>query len=353
MEITTTARDVAPGMAAIATAMARLYGYDHDPKHWSPERSLRDGGTEALEGISAFTAEDHWHYVTYGLTDLYDESERFTDANPEDSGWGFELTFRLARQPGTEAPDWPVQMLQRLAGYVFRSSNVFRSGDHMELNGPLGGLRNTALEAVLFTQDTHLEPLDTRHGQVRFVQVFAVTPDELEAVRDWRCEAFLALVAQQNKSLVTYPGRGSMLAEPAFASACREGARKDGSSHGSSFASAVSWEPVGEGGVEITVGAIAVRDMLRMLRLRLPYNRTFKLVGRRASVAFVPGLTGAWEPQGTELLVVVPWDAAGMMAEKLQPKRGRYRWPCMPDVSVVVEPTDVRGERGELVRVIG
>lgn len=348
---TTTAKDVAPGMAAIATTMAKLYGYEQEPSHWSTDDSARSGGEDPLEGVSAFPAGDHWHFVTYGLSQLYDEENSFP-ARPGVSGWGFELTFRVARHAGEEAPTWPVHMLRRLARYVYRSSNVFRAGDHMELNGPLGGLRNTQLEAVLFTKDPQLADIETRHGTVTFVQVVGATMDEVDAVRDWRCDGFLQLVSQRNPLLVTYPGRGSYLSEPEFEAACKKGARNDGSSHGSSFASVVGWERVGDG-VEITVGAIAVRDLLRMLRLRLPYNRTFKLVGRRASVIFAPGLAPGWKPEGTELVLSVPWDAASMMAETLVAERGRYEWPGLDGIAVIVEPTDVRGARGELIRVIG
>ena len=351
MDITTTAKDFAPGMAAIATSMAGLYGYDLEPRHWTREDLARGDGEDALDGVSAFPAADHWHYVTYGLTQLYDADNRFP-ARKAVSGYGFELTFRVARQQGDEAPAWPVHMLQRLARYVFRSSNVFRSGDHMELNGPLGGLRNTQLEAVLFTQDPQLPELDTRNGKVTFVQVVGATRDEVDAVRDWRCDGFLELVAERNRLLVTYPGRGSLMADEAFVAACKKGARNDGSSHGSSFASAVKWERIGDE-LEITVGAIAVRDLLRMLRLRLPYNRTFKLVGRRSSVVFAPGLAPGWKAEGSELVLAVPWDAASMMAEILRAERGRYEWPGLGAVTLVVEPTDVRGSRGELIRVIG
>ncbi len=349
MDITTTAKDFAPGMAAIATAMAKLYGYQEEPRHWTPEEE--GSAEEPLHGVSAFVAGDHWHYVTYGLTQLFDEETSFP-ARPGVSGWGFELTFRLARQAGAEPPTWPVHMLQRLARYVFRSSNIFRPGDHMELNGPMGGLRNTQLEAVLFTADPQLEPIETRNGSISFVQVVGATKDEVDAVRDWRCDGFLELAADRNPLLVTYPGRGSLLADADFAKACKKGARTDGSSHGSSFASVVRWDRLGTG-LEITVGAIAVRDLLRMLRLRLPYNRTFKLVGRGVSVVFAPGLAPGSKVEGSELVLAVPWDAASMMAETLETKRGRYEWPGLDGVTLIVEPTDVRGARGELIRVIG
>jgi len=38
------------------------------------------------------------------------------------SGFGFELTFRLRREPGeTAPPTWPATLLQALARYVFQS----------------------------------------------------------------------------------------------------------------------------------------------------------------------------------------------------------------------------------------
>lgn len=46
------------------------------------------------------------------------------------SGFGFELTFRLKREPGeTAPPTWPAELMQGLARYVFQSGKklVFQS----------------------------------------------------------------------------------------------------------------------------------------------------------------------------------------------------------------------------------
>jgi len=46
---------------------------------------------------------------------------RCTEADGS-SGFGFELTFRLRREPGeTAPPTWPATLLQALARYVFQS----------------------------------------------------------------------------------------------------------------------------------------------------------------------------------------------------------------------------------------
>jgi len=43
-------------------------------------------------------------------------------AADEASGYGFELTFRLKREPGeTAPPTWPAVLMQALARYVFQS----------------------------------------------------------------------------------------------------------------------------------------------------------------------------------------------------------------------------------------
>ncbi|MCB9623501.1 MAG: suppressor of fused domain protein [Sandaracinus sp.] len=132
-------RDAAPGATAIATALAAVHGHAQ-PHHWGPTHSVRDGGEDPLDGVSAFPSNGHWHYVTYGLTQQRAEDTSFP-FQPGLSGFGFELTFRLAHLEGQPPPVWPVVMLQRLARYVFRSSNVFRPGDHMDLQLPMGATR--------------------------------------------------------------------------------------------------------------------------------------------------------------------------------------------------------------------
>jgi hypothetical protein len=349
-----TRRDPAPGASAIATALAAVHGYVQ-PAHWGPTHSTRDGGEDPLDGVSAFPAAGHWHYVTYGLTQQRPEDASFP-FQAGLSGFGFELTFRLARFGDEPAPVWPVLMLQRLARYVFRSSNVFRPGDHMDLQGPMGGDGRTEIRGALFADDPQLGAIDTAHGTVRFVQVVGVTLDELEAVKDWSCEGFLRVLGERDPLYVTDLLRPGHLRDARFAEACRLGARADGSSHGSSFATAVRWNELlteRGPGMELVIGAIAVPDLSRALRLRLPYNRPFRLHGRRASIRLVPALAPNWKIEGSELVLGVPWDAAASLAEGLRPRRGRYEWPGMPGVSVVVEPTDVRGARGELLRVLG
>lgn len=50
------------------------------------------------------------------------------------SGFGFELTFRLKREPGeTNPPTWPATLMQALARYVFQTGKTFFSGFSWDL----------------------------------------------------------------------------------------------------------------------------------------------------------------------------------------------------------------------------
>lgn len=54
------------------------------------------------------------HAYLYGIS-------RYTGMDGP-SGYGFEITFRLKKQPGETAPPaWPAELLQQLARYVFQT----------------------------------------------------------------------------------------------------------------------------------------------------------------------------------------------------------------------------------------
>ena len=118
----------APGWNAITGALSRLYP-DQEPRHFGTLISYRLGGPDPLDGLSAWKRLEpvpHWHIVTYGFSELYEKE----NGDPETSGYGFELTFRLTCDPAEEEPpSWALNFLQNLARYVFETGNVFRDGD--------------------------------------------------------------------------------------------------------------------------------------------------------------------------------------------------------------------------------
>jgi hypothetical protein len=54
----------------------------------------------AFDGVSAYDAGDHWHFVTYGLTELYGKENKNSDV----SGFGYEFTFKLPKVSDAPPP---------------------------------------------------------------------------------------------------------------------------------------------------------------------------------------------------------------------------------------------------------
>ncbi|GAA5048761.1 suppressor of fused domain protein [Nocardia callitridis] len=205
----------APGWAAIDGALRPLYG-DTEPVRWANDQPWSGGG-DPLDGVSAYPRLDpvpHWHYISYGMTELY---EKEWDSQ-EVSGWGFEFTFRLLRDPGdTEPPRWPVTFAQNLAGYVFQSGKVFEPGQAIKANGPIAeGHRDSAIHAVCFTADPELGTIDTPHGGVRFLQIVGLTMPEYRTARGRRERGLELLnrLAPQLPLFVTDIRRGPLVPEP-------------------------------------------------------------------------------------------------------------------------------------------
>ena len=96
------ADDAAPGWDAINAALDPLYA-GQEPKHVGTIVPWMLGGADPLNGISAWKRLEpvpHWHFVTYGFSELYAKESD----DPDISGYGFELTFRLACDPAEAEP---------------------------------------------------------------------------------------------------------------------------------------------------------------------------------------------------------------------------------------------------------
>ncbi|WP_235000366.1 suppressor of fused domain protein [Virgibacillus dakarensis] len=151
---------------------------------------------------------EHWHFVTYGFLELYEKETEDT----ETSGFGFELTFRLAKvDHETEPPAWALNLLQNLARYIFGSGNIFKNGDYMDANDPICLESNTELTALAFTNDPELPSIDTPNGKVAFIQIVGITADELEAMQIWNTLGALRICKNYMPYYITDLSRKSFL----------------------------------------------------------------------------------------------------------------------------------------------
>ena len=150
----------------------------------------------------------------------------------QESGYGFELTFRLKRGAEEQPPAWPVNLLQNLARYVFSTGNGFGPGHHMSCNGPIALDTDTKLTALGFRVDPELGELDTPNGHMRFLQAVALTGDEMEAMMCWDGQRFLEELERCIPLCLTDLKRVSQMGQAAFSEAWKAGVERDGSSVG-------------------------------------------------------------------------------------------------------------------------
>jgi len=189
------------GWDAIEAALGGLYPSTLST-HFAPARKLAEGGSDPLDNINAYWNEGpipHWHYVTFGLTELYAKESK----NADTSGWGFELSFRVAAEPATPAPEWPVTMLQMLARYVFKRHLTFMPGDHIDFGGPINDDPSCNLVALAFAHDPKLRPMRTPNGDMIFVAPYGLTRDEKPTSRHARADFLLAKAQHDNPLLIT------------------------------------------------------------------------------------------------------------------------------------------------------
>ena len=105
------------GFDAIAQKLKQLYP-KQDGIFYRSIIPYMLGGNDPLDGVEIWKSETgvpHWHYVTYGYSELYEKECE----DPAVSGYGFEMTFRLKCGKEEQPPVWPVNLLQNLARYVF------------------------------------------------------------------------------------------------------------------------------------------------------------------------------------------------------------------------------------------
>ncbi|MGE5184741.1 MAG: suppressor of fused domain protein, partial [Acidobacteriota bacterium] len=228
--------DDAPGWDAIDRALAAVYGDASPHAHHGTALPYSLGGNDPLHGISVYLREEpvpHFHFVTYGFTDLF---RKETD-DPDESGFGFELTLRLRRDvDDTEVPAWPLNFLQNLGRYVFGTGNRFAAGHKMGLNGPIAVELDTRITAILFADDPELGEIDSPHGRARFVQVVGITDDEYRLIQEWSTGGLVEILRRRLPVLVTDLDRASVLDDPQLAREVRAHVEAEGSSEDLTFA---------------------------------------------------------------------------------------------------------------------
>lgn len=341
-----------PGWDAIDAAVATRYG-DRQPTCRFGPLTAEERERQPLTRIAAFYDDDNplrpsWHLVTYGFTELGSAPGSTV------SGHGFELTMRLATRPGAlRPPSWVIEFLQNLARYVERSGNRFGAGHHIDLNGPIAVGAETHIGAVVFANDPTL-PRHPRspNGSFEFLQVIGITRPELASIKAWDPGKFLRLVSERDPLFVTDLDRSSWLDDKTFAERVERGQLIDGSTQESLHVSQLDVVDL-EDVAMVTMGAITVPDVLRLLSSRIGFDRRFRVIGPRQVVTFDVAEHPKWRSTRDGISIDLTLEAAMDLRDQLKPQRGDYVIENLDGLTIHVAPTEIRNQNGEIIDVIG
>ena len=171
------------GWDAITEACEKLYPEQKDPIHYGTIISWQFGGNDPLEGISIYDGGDYWHFVTYGLSELYDKE---TD-DPEVSGYGMEFTLKLKKD---KYEDEEAELkclcgiLQTIARITFTKGEIFNSYEYLYTGQKTGmdSKKKSNITGFITIPDNEIKAINTPNGKVEFVEFIGVTDSELKAI---------------------------------------------------------------------------------------------------------------------------------------------------------------------------
>ena len=318
------------GWDLIEQALHDLYP-DRLPLHFGPILEFTNGGPDPLEAIAAYKAESprpHWHLVGYGLTELFEKSS----LDPDISGFGIELTLRIARGPQERRPpSWGLRLLQDLARLIHDAKEPFEPFEWLDLDAPV--IPRTDIRALAFVEDPGLPPRDGPFGALMFVQVVTLTPGEAEALADWSPEPFLDVLAERHPSLIVDPLRPCALSDPEVQRLVDEGRDRDGSSQEVAVVDSLSLlDPH-----TLTLDPQDARQLARLLRGRTAHRRGFVLLGPELALAIASGSTPSWDTTGDRPTLTLPPDAATSGLEALS----RGAWSPLPELTIRIAASGV------------
>ena len=171
------------GWDAITNEFDKIYPNQKNPKHYGTLISWNLGGNDPLRGISIYDGGDYWHFVTYGLTELYEKESK----NKEVSGYGMEFTFKLKKDKydNEEAEIKCIcGILQSIARITFTNGEIFKPYEFIYTGQTTGIDANghSNINGFITIPDTNAKPLNTPNGKMEFVELIGVTDNELKTL---------------------------------------------------------------------------------------------------------------------------------------------------------------------------
>jgi len=173
------------GWDAITAEFERVYPGQTKPLHYGTILSWELGGNDPLRGISIYDGGDFWHFVSYGLTELYEKETE----DKEWSGFGFELTFKL-KKDCFDPDDLEDELacvcgiMQSIARITFKNGDIFQNNEYIYTGQTTGidAKQKSALTGFICINDPTVNTLETPNGRVEFIELIGMTDAELKTL---------------------------------------------------------------------------------------------------------------------------------------------------------------------------
>ena len=171
------------GFDAITKECERIYPKQKNPLHYGTLIKWRLGGNDPLDGISVYDGGQYWHFVTYGLSELYEKESE----DKEISGYGMEFTFKL-KKGNHEDEEAEIKgicgILQAIARITFTQGEIFNPYEYL-YTGQKEGIdvnMKSKITGFITIPDPQFNSLQTSNGKVDFVEFIGVTDSELKTI---------------------------------------------------------------------------------------------------------------------------------------------------------------------------
>ena len=182
------------GKDAIENEVKRIHPSVWSVRYYTPKIPWESGGTEPLEQISIHKEKDYFHFITYGLTELYNKESR----DQTKSGFGAELTLKLKTGEYKDQSEERKELLnialllQNFAKNIIQENSIVKPYEDIYLVKGIHSSKNIGIDiagrsnivAFITVPDKDLQSLETPYGRVDFIALIGITKKELQALRN-------------------------------------------------------------------------------------------------------------------------------------------------------------------------
>jgi hypothetical protein len=201
-----------------------------------------------------------------------------------------------------------------------------------------------------------LPAINTLNGKVEFLQVVGITLDEELAIKSWKSTRVLDLFSKYLPLYITDLKRKSLMDNSDIEKAVGEGIKADGSNTGTLFTNQLNWTVekkfLSAASYKVVIGALVVRDMLKVLPGRIPKGNELTVLGYEKALVFKPGRTADVHLKKEKLIITVNDELYNELMGNLLNKSKEIVFKSVKGLIIQVEKTEIRNRMGEVEQVI-